>query len=168
MKWKRVVGYESKYEVSDSGLVRKTSGAILGQWKNSSGYMMVRLSSPRSQERVHRIVAAAFIPNPSRLPHINHLDFNRANNHVNNIEWCSPRQNLRHSRNAGRMPPCQWAGRRGWNAKLSDSKAEQIRREYKNGGTSWGILSIKFGINKKSIGKIIHNKSYRPLPEPPR
>lgn len=167
MKWKPVVGYESKYQVSDCGLVRRIKGQVVGQWKNSAGYLMVRLSSPRAMDRVHRIVASAFIPNPNRFPHINHLDFNRTNNHVKNLEWCSPKYNVQYSRSAGRMPPCQWAGRRGWNAKISDLQADQIRVEYKPRTMSMSMLALRFGISKKSVWRIVRNQSYKPLPEPP-
>jgi hypothetical protein len=81
--------------------VRKAgSGEIIGQWKNSDGYPVVRLSRPRLMQRVHRLVALAFVPNPENKPSVNHLDNDRANNSARNLEWCTQAENIRHARDA--------------------------------------------------------------------
>lgn len=51
---------------------------------------------------VHRIVAQQLIPNPENLPQVNHIDFDRQNNHVSNLEWCSVSRNQKHTYDAGR------------------------------------------------------------------
>lgn len=53
---------------------------------------------------VHRLVATAFIPNPKRLPQVNHLDGNKLNNHVANLEWCDAYDNVMHAIRTGLRP----------------------------------------------------------------
>lgn len=71
---------------------------------NKDGYkcITVGVNGNRKTERVHRLVAKAFIPNPDNLPEVNHKDFNRANNCVSNLEWCTHNQNIQYTINAGR------------------------------------------------------------------
>ena len=160
MNWQPIDGYEGRYEVSESGLVRHVNGSLLGQWKNHNGYLIVRLSCPRAQFRVHRIVAKAFIPNPSALPIVNHLDHDRSHNFVENLEWCTQKQNLDHAANANRMQRDYWRGRRSPNASLTDDQVKEIKRIYATREFSWETLGKKFGVSKRSIGRIISGESY--------
>ena len=97
--WKPVVGYEGLYEVSNLGNVRGKNGMLKPQARKH-GYLSVWLygnggTSKRNgkQFSVHRIVATAFIPNPSGLSEVNHKDECKTNNCAENLEWCSHRQN---------------------------------------------------------------------------
>lgn len=64
----------------------------------SGGYLNVMLSNDTEKRvwRIHRLVAMAFIPNPDNLPEVNHKDGNPLNNHVDNLEWCTRSQNMKH------------------------------------------------------------------------
>lgn len=160
MEWKPVDGYNGRYDVSSLGQVRATSGKMLKLWINDQGYTLVRLSRPRRVFRVHRLVAGAFIPNPNSLPVVNHLDCNRSNNHVENLEWCTQWHNLKHSDDLGRMQRDYWKGKRSPNAAITDDQANLIRSEYEKGGVSWARLGDKFGISKRSVGRIIMGETY--------
>lgn len=96
--WKDVEEYP-KYLVSKCGLVKR-NGKLITPISNN-GYLKVTLSknNKRKQLRVHRLVAKAWLPEP--LPgqtQINHIDGNKQNNHVSNLEWCSPSENMAHFR----------------------------------------------------------------------
>lgn len=98
--WKPIAGYEGLYQVSNHGNVRSLFRykKTLKPWAIGTGYLMVYLSKGKSRRAflVHRLVANAFIPNPENKPQVNHLDENRANNNVSNLEWCTCRENHNH------------------------------------------------------------------------
>lgn len=159
-EWKQAGGYEGLYEVSSDGQVRRVSGEPVGQWSNDQGYMLVRLSRPRAMLRVHRLVAMAFVANPEGKPDVNHIDCDRSNNHAENLEWCTQKENLKHSQRLGRMPRDHWRGKRSVNAQLSDDTVRQIRLAYSIGGTSWERLADRFGVSKRCVGRLIRRETY--------
>lgn len=160
MKWLSVLGYEGLYEVSDTGRIRKVDGTEVGLYKNHDGYLMAKLSKPRKEVRVHRVVAEAFIANPDRLPFVNHIDCVRHNNNASNLEWCTQWQNLNHSQMLGRMQRNYWVGKRSPNAAIDSETVSKIREEYLNGGVSWETLASKYNTNKRTVGRIVSGESY--------
>jgi NUMOD4 motif len=111
--WKDIEGYEGKYQVSNSGLVkslnyrcRKNEGKerVLKQGINSKGYVQVALWKDGKVKfmLVHRLVALAFVPNPNNYPQVNHKHHGGKeallNNHVDNLEWVTDKMNQIHAR----------------------------------------------------------------------
>lgn len=101
-EWRDIEGFEGKYQVSNLGNVRKVRGnggpSLVPTTLNTWGYPMVTLhlgkrdgySKPISMlKTVHRLVASAFIPNVNNYPSINHIDEDKTNNTVDNLEWCT-------------------------------------------------------------------------------
>ena len=97
--WKPVKDYEGLYEVSSLGRVRKVANELILHQSNCGGYRQVGLRKDGigKSESVHRLVAKAFLPNPDMLPQINHRDENKANNCVENLEWCDGSYNMRYN-----------------------------------------------------------------------
>ena len=93
--WKPVEGYEGLYEVSNLGRVRKIEYRLLKSKSQNGGYQRIGLSKDGKQKQflVHRLVAEAFIPNPGKLPIINHRDERPWNNRMENLEWCTHKHN---------------------------------------------------------------------------
>lgn len=98
------------YIVSSDGKVYSTNSngpsyyhKEISQRLNSDGYLQVNVgkTGSRTQYRVHRMVAQAFIPNPYGLPEVNHKDYDRTNNNVNNLEWSTHCDNIAHSAGTG-------------------------------------------------------------------
>ena len=88
--WKVIEEFPN-YEVSNFGNVRNSiKNKLMTISIRKNGYCVVKLSNNEiSKEcKVHRLVAKAFIDNPNNLPHINHKDENKTNNHISNLEWC--------------------------------------------------------------------------------
>lgn len=104
--WKDIEDYEGLYQVSNFGRVKRvTTGIILKGGKNKDGYLLVRLykNSIGSTKGVHRLVANVFIPNPENKPEINHIDEDKTNNKVSNLEWMTAKENTNHGTRNGRM-----------------------------------------------------------------
>lgn len=103
-RWAPVAGFEGRFEVSDFGRVRGPSGRVLKLQLINSGYLMVHLTGAGSRARtvglVHRLVAAAFLPITGEV--VNHLNANKLDNHVSNLEWTTYSGNVRHSQKLGR------------------------------------------------------------------
>ena len=114
MRFLLVNNYEGIYEISESGQVRSIERKIQGRdgvtypFKErllrphphkDTGYLQVSLWKENKgiQQYIHRIVAEAFIPNPYRLKEVNHLDGNKQNNHLSNLEWVSRTGNAQHA-----------------------------------------------------------------------
>lgn len=117
--WKPVIGYEGLYEVSNHGNVRSLNRVIVENNTNKvrsikgvnlsianskRGYRVVVLCKDGTEKirNVHQLVAESFIPNLENKPCINHKDFNRLNNRVENLEWCTYAENNLHSIEEGR------------------------------------------------------------------
>lgn len=97
--WKDIQGYEGLYQVSTLGRVKRvTTGRILKGSKDKDGYLMVRLSKNniKSDKAIHRLVAQAFIPNPENKLEVNHIDENKTNNSLYNLEWMTRKENINH------------------------------------------------------------------------
>ena len=98
-EWRDVPGYEGLYRVSDSGDVYSCiTSKVLKHNVTRTGYHTVELfkrdGSKSKRISVHRIVAAAFIPNTNNYPQVNHKDENKDNNAADNLEWCTAKYNM--------------------------------------------------------------------------
>lgn len=88
------------YKITDSGEVFNSDGRQIKGEISNSGYARVSLSNDHvkhQKKSVHRLVAEAFIPNPRNLTQVNHINQNKLDNRVENLEWCTPLENLNHS-----------------------------------------------------------------------
>lgn len=103
-QWKPIKGYEGLYDVSDEGDVYSHFYKVCLKLKlNNNGYYTVRLSLSGKEKNIplHRLIALHFIPNPENKPQINHIDGNKLNNKLENLEWCTNQENSRHARRLG-------------------------------------------------------------------
>ncbi len=108
--WKDIKGYEGYYQVSNQGRVRRIKsgkstqkGRILKTSSKFDEYSRTGLSinGKVCWLTIHRLVAEAFIPNPEKKPCVNHIDGNKRNNVVSNLEWCTYSENNRHAYRIG-------------------------------------------------------------------
>jgi hypothetical protein len=104
--WKEVVGYEGLYWISNFARLKNRLGYISnGYLHNKHGYKKVRLYKNRIKKDLflHRVVAMAFIENPYNKPVINHIDHNPSNNCVDNLEWCTQKENMMYASKHNRL-----------------------------------------------------------------
>lgn len=114
--WKDIDGYEGYYQVSNSGVVRSLTrtveknnstsvliGKTMATYKSNCGYVQVILSKNRScvMKTVHRLVAEAFIPNPESKRTVNHINGIKSDNRVENLEWNTYSENMKHAYDMG-------------------------------------------------------------------
>lgn len=101
--WKDISNYEGYYKVSNYGRIMNMNGLILRQRVQNSGYLIVHLYKNRKRVAftVHRIVAHEFIENIGNKEHVNHKDGNKRNNNSTNLEWCTPKENMKHASKNG-------------------------------------------------------------------
>jgi hypothetical protein len=177
--WKDVPGYEGLYQVSNLGRVAsserivyklmyggevhgyKRKGRIMKIDDTPGGYLQVQVSigDKRKRYKIHRLVAMAFTPNPDNKPHINHIDCNPSNNCVDNLEWCTPSENIRHAVNLGRMKQ-NYPVRRGSEnaiAKLNEAQVAIIKKS----PLSNAELGRIYGVTKTAIRFIRIGKNWR-------
>lgn len=119
--WRTVSGYENYYEASDQGNVRSVEREIIdkiGQKRRlkskilkpgvcSAGYLNVDLSKNGKVKKhtVHRLVALAFLEPDELREQVNHKDGDKLNNHIENLEWTTPKENIRHAIDTGLFNP---------------------------------------------------------------
>ena len=106
-EFRDIDNYEGLYKISNFGRVYsvKRNKFLKPCKENNKGYLVVILCKDDKPKKykIHRLVAQAFIPNPSNLPQINHKDENKANNRVENLEWCTASYNCNYGTRTARI-----------------------------------------------------------------
>lgn len=160
--WKKVKGTKY-YEVSNLGNVRSSfKKASLKPMITKDGYFYVGLyiNRKRKYKNIHRLVAIEFIPNPENKPCVNHIDGNKQNNNVKNLEWCTYQENSRHSIDNGLQ-----VNNKGENhntAKLKELEAIEIL----NSEASIKEMTEKFNISKHTVIAIRGGRLWKHLKRP--
>lgn len=171
--WKDIVGYEGLYKVSNLGYVksinRTTShnrilkGKLLKMIVDKDNYFEVSLckNNKKKNYRVHRLVAETFISNPDNLPQVNHIDGNKQNNNVCNLEWVTCKQNIQHSFKMGLS--FVKGGETHHCAKLSQKQVDFIRNNYKFRDKNFSTVALAnfFGVTPSTITLITKNKNWK-------
>ena len=169
---KDVVGYEDYFQVTKDGRIwSKRTNKFLKQTVSKTGYYTIstRIGGRKGTckcFKVHRLVAEAYIDNPENKPFVNHIDGNKLNNHVSNLEWCTNRENILHALELGLITGDHCKGELNSSAKLTNNQVKQIREEFKNhtfkNKTEFCTeYSKKYNIHRSSMFDLLNNKTYK-------
>ena len=176
--WKPVKGYEGIYEVSNLGRVKslprlkycghknskpqKVHERILTSWVDRLGYVKVRLSKNGESKTtlLHRVIADAFIEPVEGKNEINHKDGVKANNAIENLEWATRGENVKHAfLNKLKHPK---RGEENNKSKLNWESVREIRRLHSN-GLSQKDLSRRFGVTIANVSSIVNHKTWKEI-----
>lgn len=169
--WKEVKGFEGLYWVSNTGRIKTkkrqgSQGGILKNTPTNTGYEMMRFQNRKENkfeaELIHRVVANAFIPNPENKPQVNHINSIRTDNRVENLEWCTNLENVRHSQSVGRF---NHSGEENNSSKLTEKEVVEIRllaaKKIKD-----QLIANAYGVCREQIGTIRRRQQWNHVKMP--
>lgn len=139
----------SGYSVTDTGKIishLSWEDRELVPVDNGQGYLRVQLRGI-GKKLVHRLVAEAFLPNPNGKEQVNHLDGNKSNNRVDNLEWATHQENMAHADRTGLR---NVRGSNHGNSKLSEDDIRVIR-ELLSSGIRHAKIAVMFGVCRATI-----------------
>ena len=173
--WRQVVGYEGLYEVSSKGEVRGCPKEVSGNHLKSirhiparakrqcllAGYPAVTLfrDGKPKLHKVHRLVAEAFIPNEENFPMVNHIDNDKRNNDVSNLEWCTALHNNQHMMKQGRQNFAY--GERSSTCKLTEDQVVEILSL--SGSMKQCDIAKQYGIGQQQVSRILNGERWKHL-----
>jgi len=161
IEWAPIKGYEDSYEISSLGQVRSLNFAqtgktgLLSPGRGSWGYYTVSLK--HRSRAIHRLVAEHFISNPSNLPQVNHKNGVRSDNRLENLEWVTASQNVKHSYDYldRRRPDPRTLGKRF----LTKNQVLEIR--YGNFGMTQMEMADHYSVHQATISLILAGKIWK-------
>lgn len=163
---KDVLGYENFYSINEGGeIFSKRRQRFLKTHVSKRGYLVVDLKvrGARKTFTIHRLIATLYIPNPLGLPQINHINGVKTDNRIENLEWCSALDNIRHAFAHGLIE--NWRGQKrgeeNYRAKLTEQDVKDIRILWAGGRYTLKQLGRKFHISWQGISSIVYRKNWK-------
>ena len=176
-----IPGYEGYYQVSNYGNVRsldrvikektgKTQtlkGRILKLRINPGGYYYVEFSKNgnRATFAIHQLVAQAFLDNPDNKPTVNHINGNKLNNSLSNLEWATYSENLEHAYKTRlrRAVQIEAVGSKNYKRKLKPEQVIEIKRLLATGNLTHKEIATQFGVARSTITEIRSGRRWKHL-----
>jgi hypothetical protein len=146
---------KENYVVYNDGTILSLKSKMFMNPININGYLFVKIDGKLVS--IHRLVGELFIPNPHNKKEINHIDGNKQNNKVENLEWVSPSENIQHKiHQLGK----DHRGSKNGMAKLTLEDVDKIKMLYQ-AGYSQKKLGEMFGLTQGKISNVVNGKSYK-------
>ena len=161
--WKTIEGYDGKYQISNLLRIRNKkrssnkNDGILKICNDERGYKIIGLYKNKKQvmEKVHRLIAFAFIPNPENKPQINHINGIRHDKRIENLEWSTQRENMLHAYRTKLQISLK--GEKSHRAKLTDKEVLEIRLSNLNQYKLAEIYKVSQGL----VSLILQRKNWK-------
>lgn len=171
--WKPVVNWENKYEISSFGRLRNLlTQNIISGWLGKNGYRCVTLGHS-NKKNIHAIVLESFVGQRPCSNHCcNHIDGNKLNNRLDNLEWVTYSENNSHAYRTGLKKPIKPDSQRfrersvqscsegKGNVKLSSDQVRKIRRQWSEDNRTMRSLGREYNISHHQISNLLKGKSY--------
>ena len=181
--WRDILGYEGFYQVSNQGNVKSLDrtvitnnrkpyirkGKLCNQSKSNLGYMTVgfTVNNVKVNKYVHRLVAEAFITNVNNYPQVNHIDCDKTNNRINNLEWCTNSQNhihaSKHGLNKLHLHRVAYSGEKNGRSLLTKEQVLEIKQKYIPFKYSAKKLSKEYNVSESCITHVLNNTSWKEI-----
>lgn len=172
--WKDIKGYEGKYRVSNSGKVFSIrSNKLMVARDNGCGYFQVGLNNGKQVYfYVHRLVMISFVGEVAGKPFVNHIDGDKSNNNLHNLEWCTQSENQKHAfrtklqvhdeeyRKSRRL---RFQGEGSSTAKLTEKDVLDIRRFWADGTHNQFEMSKMYNVTQANISRIVKRLTWKHL-----
>jgi hypothetical protein len=174
-QWKDIPGYEGYYQASTYGNIRSVERKI----KRKDGTSQTKKSITKSKrirkdyhattlhkesERitygVHRLIAMTFLPNPFNLPQVNHQDGNKLNNHLDNLEWSTGSDNIKHAIETGLRPNNLYQGEKNGMSVLTEEIVRKIIMMLPDRSMRVSDIASKFGVRHTAVSRINTGKRW--------
>ncbi len=175
--WRDIPGWKGMYQASNLGRIKSLARyivtvkgtkypieeKILKGHVDTKGYIQVEFKRNRRRHIIalHRLIALAFIPNPENKPQINHINGNKTDNRIENLEWCTGSENVRHAWN-NRLNHALH-GEQHPNAKLTNEQAKWVKEHYIPRDKEYGVnaMARKFNVSTTPIYNILKKKGWK-------
>lgn len=165
-QWKDVPHTNGLYKVSNLGRFKSLNtrtgipSITKGSLNKNRGYLYYSVQVKRKNRKnwiAHRLVATVFIPNPHNLSTVDHIDGNKTNNAVSNLEWVTQKENNRRAIENGQSK--KFVKGQG-NSKLNWEKVAEIRKKRELYGTKYDDLAKEYGVKYSTIAHIIRGSRW--------
>ena len=156
--WQKIFdapGYEASFE----GDIRNAKNRrLLKQHIGNDGYLRIQIAG--KTRLVHRIIAGTWITKPTGKDFVNHIDGNKQNCRVDNLEWVTRAENMQHAYNTGLKKPL--CGKDNGHAKLSEEDVAFIREHYVPGDKEFGATALagRFGVVPQTVSAVFHRQNW--------
>lgn len=170
-EWRDIPGYEGLYLVSNLGRVRSLprngnymrkslTDAMRPSSANGYQILILKKGGTIATKSVHRLVMLAFAGAPVDGQEVNHIDGDKSNNHLTNLEYCTRGENISHAHKLGLRNA---RGEKNARAKLTNEDVHTIRRRFALGGISMGRLSREYGVSRSTIRRMLDGTTWKHL-----